>query len=118
MIGYVPWAAVAGDISRTDNIIFTLMTLLLLLLLFLIASIYLFLINEKAKKSDEFKREKQEADQANQAKSAFFANMSHEIRTPIDAVIGIMNEIILRETKEPDTIKYAQNVAAASEYLL
>lgn len=115
MIGYVVWSAVAGDISRTNNVIFTLMTLMLLL--FLIASIYLFLINEKAKQSDEFKREKQAADQANQAKSAFLANMSHEIRTPINAVIG-MNEMILRESKENDTIKYAQNVAAASESLL
>ncbi|MBR4903042.1 MAG: response regulator [Selenomonadaceae bacterium] len=115
MVGYVPWSAVAGSISRINTMIFVLTTLLLLL--FLIASIYLFQINEKAKQSDEFKREKQEADQANQAKSAFLANMSHEIRTPINAIIG-MNEMILRETHEADTIKYSQNVAVASESLL
>ena len=115
MIGYVPWDAVAGSISKINAMIFILTTLLLIL--FLIASIYLFLINEKAQKSDEFKREKQEADQANQAKSAFLANMSHEIRTPINAIIG-MNEMILRESREADTIKYSQNVAVASESLL
>ncbi|MBR3746897.1 MAG: response regulator [Selenomonadaceae bacterium] len=115
MVGYVPWDAVAGSISRINTMIFILTTLLLLL--FLVASIYLFLINEKAQKSDEFKREKQEADQANQAKSAFLANMSHEIRTPINAIIG-MNEMILRESQESNTIKYSQNVAVASESLL
>ena len=115
MVGYVPWDAVAGNISRINTMIFFLTSLLLLL--FLVASIYLFQINEKAKQSDEFKREKQEADQANQAKSAFLANMSHEIRTPINAIIG-MNEMILRETHEPDTVKYSHNVAVASESLL
>ena len=43
--------------------------------------------------------------------------MSHEIRTPINAIIG-MNEMILRESNEVDTIKYAQNVSAASKNLL
>ena len=115
IVGYIPWNAVAGTIARANIMIFIVTSSLLIL--FLIASIYLFLLNEKAKKTDEFKKAKAEADQANQAKSAFLANMSHEIRTPINAVIG-MNEMILRESKEPDTLKYAANAHAASEALL
>ncbi len=115
MIGYVPWSAVAGNILHLNTI--TLAVTSLILLLFVIAILYLHIINEKAKKSDEFKREKQEADQANQAKSAFLANMSHEIRTPINAIIG-MNEMILRESNEAGTIKYSQNISSASENLL
>ena len=115
IVGYIPWNAVAGTIARANIMIFIVTSSLLIL--FLIASVYLFLLNEKAKKSDEFKQAKAEADQANQAKSAFLANMSHEIRTPINAVIG-MNEMILRESKEPDTLKYAANAHAASEALL
>ena len=41
---------------------------------------------------------------ANEAKSNFLANMSHEIRTPMNAIIG-MDEMILRETKEPKLIR-------------
>ena len=115
IIGYMPWSAVAGTIARANIMIFIVTASLLML--FLIVSIYMFLINEKAKQSEKFQQAKVAADQANQAKSAFLANMSHEIRTPINAVIG-MNEMILRESKEPDIIKYAQNAAAASDALL
>ena len=39
-------------------------------------------------------------ERANHAKTIFLANMSHEIRTPINTILG-MDEMIIRETKEP-----------------
>ena len=63
------------------------------------------------------KLEKAAADSANKAKSDFLADMSHEIRTPINAVLG-MNEMILRESKEEQTLEYASNIKSAGNTLL
>lgn len=54
---------------------------------------------------------------ANEAKSAFLSNMSHEIRTPINAVLG-MNEMILREEKNPQILEYAENISSSGQALL
>ncbi|MCR5734789.1 MAG: response regulator [Lachnospiraceae bacterium] len=58
-----------------------------------------------------------EADAANRAKSSFLANMSHEIRTPINSILG-MNEMILRESDDPEILDYANSVQSASYTLL
>lgn len=63
------------------------------------------------------KRSQQEAEAANMAKSSFLANMSHEIRTPINAILG-MNEMILREEKNPAIRGYAGNIQASGNSLL
>ena len=65
----------------------------------------------------ELEKELEVAQKASEAKSAFLSNMSHEIRTPINAVLG-MNEMILRESSEPQTLEYAQNVKSAGNSLL
>ncbi len=72
---------------------------------------------EKAKLTAELEKAKTEAENANFAKSKFLARMSHEIRTPINAIFG-MNEMILRESKEPAIWKYASDVKDASEMML
>lgn len=62
-------------------------------------------------------QEKKEAILANEAKDKFLANMSHEIRTPINAVLG-MDEMIIRESKEPNITEYALDIQNAGRSLL
>ncbi len=54
---------------------------------------------------------------ANEAKNNFLSSMSHEIRTPINAMLGF-NEMILRESKDPEITKYASNVSSSGKLLL
>lgn len=60
---------------------------------------------------------KDEADRANEAKSTFLAHMSHEIRTPINGVLGL-DEMLLREAKDPQTIEYANQIMRTGKMLL
>ncbi len=65
----------------------------------------------------ELENAKEEAWHANQVKSDFLANMSHEIRTPINAILGF-DEMILRESKEKEVVKYAANIKNSGQSLL
>ncbi len=69
----------------------------------------------QAKKDADMAR--QEALAANEAKGKFLAHMSHEIRTPINAVLG-MDEMILRESREPMIKEYAMDIYMAGQTLL
>ena len=79
------------------------------------------LLTDLIRWQDETNRQMQEAAdsaiEAGKAKSQFLAQMSHEIRTPINAVLG-MNEMILRESKDPDILDYASNIQSAGRTLL
>ena len=67
--------------------------------------------------NEKLSRLAEEADKANRAKSEFLASISHELRTPINAVLGL-DEMILRETMEPETRIYAENIRTAGDSLL
>ena len=58
-----------------------------------------------------------EARNAAKSKSDFLSNMSHEIRTPINAVLG-MNEMITRESHDPQISEYSRNIASSGNMLL
>ncbi|MDO4537976.1 MAG: DegV family protein [Coriobacteriales bacterium] len=53
----------------------------------------------------------------NAAQNRFFSSMSHEIRTPVNTIIGL-NEMIMRESDNPEILEDAENVEAASKILL
>ena len=61
--------------------------------------------------------ERQRAVDLSEAKTRFLASMSHEIRTPINSVLG-MNEMILRETRDPVIAEYAESVRSSGRMLL
>lgn len=54
---------------------------------------------------------------ASKAKTDFLAKMSHEIRTPINSILG-MNEMILRESKQPKITEYALDAKTSAGALL
>lgn len=87
---------------------------------FLLIGIYFMFamgIAQQMKEIIEGERARRQAEVANAHKSTFLANMSHEIRTPINSVIG-MNELILREAKEPEIREYAAQAQTSGKLLL
>lgn len=86
----------------------------------LLAGLYILLISgliQQVVETYEADRARRQAQEANKQKSTFLANMSHEIRTPINSIIG-MNEMILRENKDPQINEYAMQVASSGRLLL
>ena len=61
--------------------------------------------------------ERQKAIELSQTKSSFLASMSHEIRTPINSIMG-MNEMILRENRDPQIRSYANTIQRSGRMLL
>ena len=82
-------------------------------LMFLLA----FAVSQQMEDSRLAEIEKQKALEISNAKTAFLASMSHEIRTPINSILG-MNEIILRESKDPEITAYAGTVQRSGRVLL
>ncbi|MBE7004850.1 MAG: response regulator, partial [Ruminococcaceae bacterium] len=71
----------------------------------------------KSRIAEQLNETTERAIAASEAKSAFLSNMSHEIRTPINAVLG-MNEMILRESEDPNVLAYSEGIRTAGNTLL
>lgn len=74
-------------------------------------------IRTYSEKHQLVEKQKKEIEQISDSRINFFASMSHEIRSPINTIIGL-NEMIIRESKEEDTLSYAKNVKKAGKMLL
>ncbi len=61
--------------------------------------------------------QKEELKALSKSKDTFFASMSHEIRTPINAIIGL-NELIMRKDTTDEIQKYCRNIQNSSKLLL
>ncbi len=71
----------------------------------------------KKARMDRMEELSKQAESANETKLAFLKNVSHEIRTPIHAILGL-NEVILRDYKEPKLTGYARSIQSSASTLL
>ena len=88
--------------------------------LWLILGIYFMLITALVHTAGDIinrEKERRKAIEASIVKSNFLANMSHEIRTPINAIMG-MNEMILRESSDPNIAEYSEHINRSGKLLL
>ena len=123
-VEYLGWYLVVRSaptsISREfTNVLLLNISLFLLVMGVLIITIALILRRTKKARDEREKLliKSERAVAASEAKSSFLSGMSHEIRTPINAVLG-MNEMILRESKDPGILEYASNIQTAGKTLL
>lgn len=116
-IVYYLYMVLAGRyISQTGS--FDVSETILDLLIILIGSLMLLVVIAWNKQLQvRLKQKAEEAETAANSKSAFLANISHEIRTPLNAILG-MNELVLRESRQPHIKEYAMYIKNFGKSLL
>ena len=86
----------------------------------IIAGLYILFVFAIVQQVHEIRLIQLERDRANEegaAKTKFLASMSHEIRTPINSIMG-MNEMILKESRDPNILNYAGIISDSGTILL
>ncbi|MBQ9632538.1 MAG: response regulator [Lachnospiraceae bacterium] len=115
LTGMITRESISDGLIAVPRLVLTVFFLLVIMVMSL--AFFLMIATQRAKESQELHRAKAEAEEASRAKSDFLANMSHEIRTPINTMLG-MDELILRESRDPTLRKYATNIQNAGKNLL
>ena len=86
----------------------------------IIAGLYIlfgFAIVQQVVEIRDLRTERDTARERGAARTKFLASMSHEIRTPINSILG-MNEMILKESRDPDILNYAGIINDSGTMLL
>ncbi len=79
--------------------------------------LFAFAIVQQIMEVREVQLERDRANEEGVAKTQFLASMSHEIRTPINSILG-MNEMILKESRDPNIQNYAGIINDSGTLLL
>ncbi|MBO4889731.1 MAG: response regulator [Lachnospiraceae bacterium] len=79
--------------------------------------LFTFAILQQVSEIRQVQLERDRANEEGAAKTKFLASMSHEIRTPINSIMG-MNEMILKESRDPDILNYAGIISDSGTILL
>lgn len=109
LLAYIP----KKDLAANTVIDWILLGTVVLGLLVLLIFNYIILRSYNVKLSEAAEA----ANQANKAKSNFLSTMSHDIRTPMNAILGL-NEMVLRESREEETLAYSESIRTAGNTLL
>lgn len=106
---------------REVLVIFFIAALSMFILFFALETPLYMQLADELKKLEEARsvadKASREAEEANLLKSEFLANMSHEIRTPMNTILG-MNEMILRDSTEPEVLSHARGIETEGARLL
>lgn len=76
-----------------------------------------FQITDRTEQERFHQREVGIANEANRAKTEFLSRISHDIRTPMNSISG-MNEMIMRNSKEKETLTYTKNINESVNIIL
>ncbi|MCR4956875.1 MAG: response regulator [Lachnospiraceae bacterium] len=120
---YLKWSGEYGDWTDSLQVILMMVFFLIMTIqqLHHVVNLHQLEVKEREtfllEQNEKLAEAKNEADIANEAKGRFLSNMSHEIRTPINAVLG-MDEMILRESKDPAIRGYAMDIFTSGQMLL
>ena len=71
-----------------------------------------------AERTSSLRAERERAEAASRAKSDFLANMSHELRTPLNAVLGFVQLMERRPSRDVEDREHLSIISRSGEHLL